>query len=272
MKWLKRILIGVVVIIAALVVFLFIKHEKRPELGQTGPEADALARKVQAAVGTEKWSEVGALYFDYGGRHQILWDRARGLARVDFGKKRALFRIDNKSGLAFVDGKEVTDAKKREDIITEGYRWYINDTFWLNPFASLFDQNVTRSITVDEDGNKGLLVSYGPTSGGVTPGDAYLWFAGEDGLPAKWKMWVSVIPVGGLVASWEEWKELPGGAKVSTMHRSALLDFGVEELRGGRTISEVSPGEDPFAALQPAPATLTATTTQPAAASSQPAR
>jgi hypothetical protein len=216
-----------------------------------------------AAVRTDRWGEVGAIKFDYSGRHQILWDKIRGYARVDFGGKRAMYSVNDQSlARAYEKGADVTDARKKAEIIEEGHRWFINDTFWLNPLVSLFDPGVTRSIAEDEDGNRGLLISY--SSGGVTPGDAYLWFTGPDAVPTAWKMWVSLVPIGGLHVTWEKWQELPGGAKVSTFHKGGVLEFGIDDLKAGKTLAEVESGPDPFGALFTTPTSTTVASSQPA--------
>jgi hypothetical protein len=266
MKWVKRFFILLIVLGGALALVLAFANEKRPAPGVTGEEADALARKIHAAVGQDKWDAVGALKFGYADRHTILWDKQRGLARVDFSGKRAMFRTSDKSGLAWEKDAPVADEKRREDIIADGYRWFINDTFWLNPFASFFDASVTRSIVTDKEGEKGLLIAY--SSGGVTPGDAYLWYVGPDGLPNRWKMWVSVLPIGGLEATWENWVEIPGGPKISTKHH-LVKDFGISELKAGPSISDVEAGDDPFAALFAPAETKSATV---AGAASQPSQ
>lgn len=251
MKWLKRIGIALAVLIALVVVLSALKHEKRPQGGETGAAADELAKKIQAAVRTDKWNDVGAIHFNYGGRHTILWDRSRGFARVDWGSKRSIYRIGELTGRAYEGGAEVSGEAAKK-IVEEGHKWFINDTFWLNPFPGMFDASVTRAIAADADGKKGLLVTYG--SGGVTPGDSYLWFTDAEGLPTQWKMWVSIIPVGGLSSSWEKWVELPGGAKIATEHKAFGLTFGVTELKAGAALAEIMPGEDPFAVLLEQPA------------------
>lgn len=246
MKWLKRILIALAVLAAGLALFLVIIHEETPS-GASGPEADAVARKIQSAVGTEKWSEIGAVLFTYGGRHTVLWDRTRKLVRVDWGDKRAVYRLSDMTGRAYVAGVEVTAEAEKQELLTDGHKWFINDTFWLNPFASFFDEGVTRAVVPNEDNLKTLLITY--ASGGVTPGDSYLWIVGADAMPQRWKMYVQIIPVGGLEATWEDWQELPGGAKVSMTHKLAGITVKVTDLKAGKTLAEVVPGEDPFAAI-----------------------
>lgn len=250
MRWMRRIFWSVLGITLVLGLFALVENEERPSGAalRPGAEADALARAIQARVGTERWSQVGAIRFAYAGRHVILWDRARGLARVEFGHKKALFRVADGTGIAYEGAAEVHEAEASARILAEGRRWFVNDTFWLDPFTSFFDAGVVRALFTDAGGRTGLFVSY--ASGGETPGDAYVWFVGEDGLPNAWKMWVSVLPVGGLRVTWERWLELPGGARVATHHRLGI-GFGIDDLHAGRTLAEVQPGPDPFAALVP---------------------
>ena len=49
----------------------------------------------------------------------------------------------------------------------------------------------------------------------VTPGDAYLWEVGADGLPVAWRMWVQVLPIEGLRVTREDWVTLATGARVA---------------------------------------------------------
>ncbi len=88
------------------------------------------------------------------------------------------------------------------------------------------------------------MVSY--TSGGVTPGDSYLWILDENGLPESWKMWVKIIPVGGMEFTWEKWTELSTGAKVATYHHHKLLDLDISNLKAATSLSAFGLQDDPF--------------------------
>jgi hypothetical protein len=102
-------------------------------------------------------------------------------------------------------------------------------------------------VVETEEGSEALLVKYG--SGGVTPGDAYLWHFDDKGRPVSWDMWVSIIPIGGASASWDKWEELATGAVVSTSHDLGPLTTEITDLGAAATLSELVDGPDPFAEL-----------------------
>lgn len=215
-------------------------NEPRPE-GQPGPEADALARTMESAVNKEAWDRTGAVRWSFFEQHHYVWDRERGLVELRWGDSRALFRTADQTGRAWSAGVEQTG----EDAIAAlkaAYAYWINDAFWLNPVAKFFDPGVERSLVKLDDGRDALLVSYG--SGGVTPGDAYLWIPGPDGLPQAWRMWVQIIPIGGIETSWEGWTELSTGAKVSTQHEGwkRLMTF-ISDVEGAKNLEGL--GADP---------------------------
>ena len=64
-------------------------------------------------------------------------------------------------------------------------------------------------------------------------------------------MWVSVLPVPGLLATWEDWVTLDTGVRVAQQHALAngLARPAVTNLRAAATLAQLVPGEDPFAAL-----------------------
>lgn len=235
-------ILGAVLILGILAVVLLVysMNEPRPE-GRPGPEADALARSMEAAVNKEAWDRTGAVRWSFFEQHHYVWDRERGLVELRWGDSRALFRTEDQSGRVWSEGVEQSEEDATEALRT-AYAYWINDSFWLNPVAKLFDEGVERSLVELEDGRDALLVSY--TSGGVTPGDAFLWIPGPDGMPAAWRMWAQVIPVGGIEVTWEGWKELSTGAKVSTEHEGwgRLMTF-ITDVEGAENLEAL--GVDP---------------------------
>jgi hypothetical protein len=210
-----KILAAILIVgLVTLVAVGYSANEPRPE-GQPGPEADALARTMEAAVHKDAWDRTGAVRWSFFERHHYVWDRERDLVELKWGDSRALFRTGDQTGRVWSGGTEQTGADAEEGL-RAAYAYWINDSFWLNPVVKLFDPGVERSLVKLDDGRNALLISY--TSGGVTPGDAYLWIPGPDGMPASWRMWVQIIPIGGIETTWDGWTELRTGAKVSTQH------------------------------------------------------
>jgi hypothetical protein len=116
--------------------------------------------------------------------------------------------------------------------------------------VKLFDPGVRREIVAPPEGDPGekaLLISY--TSGGVTPGDRYLWLVPAEGPPVAWRMWTSIFPIQGIRVSWEGWQQLSTGAWVSTKHHLPGLDFGFQ-VKGATSLAELTGGADPFAGMR----------------------
>jgi len=252
-RWLIRLLVVFVILVAVAVIAGWIANEPRPD-GAPGAEADALARKIEAAVDKEGWDRTGVIWWNFGDRYSHLWDRNRNLARVRWGDNEVLLDIATKKGIATTKGARVEGAPADELLETAYSRW-ANDSFWLNPLAKLFDDGTTRAIVKQADGSDALLITYG--SGGVTPGDSYLWIVGEDGIPTSWKMWVGILPIGGLELSWERWIDLPSGAKISTLHKG-LFTLEIKDVQTAPEVTSVEP-QDPFAALASQPASQPST-------------
>lgn len=227
----------------------------RPE-ATPGADGDALAERVRAAVNAQAWEQTGAVTWVFAGRNRHLWDRQRGLDRVSWGDTVVLVDLGKQQGRATRGGKAV-EGRAGERLVEKAYAAWVNDSFWLNPVVKVFDEGTSRAVVPLEEEDRagaaaeGLLVSY--SSGGLTPGDSYLWLLGPDDVPVAWRMWVSVIPVGGARASWEGWTTLATGAKVSTKHALGPVTMEITELAGAATLAELAPGPDPFAALMGGP-------------------
>lgn len=238
--------LGVLVVLAlALLVAALIAHEPRPE-GTEDAEAETLAASFERMANVEAWERTGAVRFGFGG-YEHLWDRERGYARVRWDDVEVLLHAYRPEGRAYRAGREVHGGAARE-LVEQAHARFINDTFWLNPLSKLRDEGVTRSTVTLDDGTHALLVSY--ASGGVTPGDAYLWIPDDTGVPRAWRMWVSILPIGGLEVSWERWVTLETGARIATRHEGPLgLTVEITGLEGAATLEDLVEGEDPFAPL-----------------------
>lgn len=235
-------ILGVILLlgILALAVFAYSLHEPLPH-GTPGPEADALARSMEAAVHKDAWDRTNVVRWSFFDEHHYVWDKQQGLVQIEWGESRALFRTADQSGRVWSKGAEQT-GDDRDQALKTAYAYWINDSYWLNPVVKLFDQGAERALVKLDDGRDALLVTY--TSGGVTPGDSYLWIPGPDGLPEAWRMWVRIIPIGGIETTWEGWVDLSTGAKISTQHSAAghRMTF-ITDLAGGQSLEAL--GLDP---------------------------
>jgi hypothetical protein len=237
-------LLFLVLILIALVAGLIL-HKPRPEVNPS-PEADALARKMMAAVHAEAWDSTRWLRWTFLGQHDYVWDKERHLVEVRWSDYRVLLDPNTTTGKAWKKG-EALAGEALQKTLDKALAFFFNDSFWLNPVVKVFDPGTRRGLLPLKDGSQGLIVEY--TSGGVTPGDAYLWILDDNHRPKAWRMWVSVLPVGGLENTWEGWMQLPTGAWIAPVHRTAIGTMELSNIRGGMTLEAIGLSEDPFADL-----------------------
>lgn len=246
-RWiLTRAGVALALLLVALVGIGLALDEPRPT-GEPGPAAEALAAELEAAIDLPAWEGTQAVRWRFAERHAHLWDRARGLARVRFDDTEVQLRLADQRGVALQDGEPVLPADE-DELVREAYAMWANDSFWLNPLAKLHDPGTVRE-RVELAGEDALLIRY--TSGGVTPGDAYLWLFGPGEAPRRpraWRMWVSILPIGGLEVPWDGWQELSTGAWVATEHPFGPVALRLTDVEGAASLAELEEGE-PFAAL-----------------------
>ncbi len=213
-KTLKWIGLGIAGFLLIVIAIGWALNEIRPE-GVEGEVADRLARRMEKSLNADAWEETGAVRWVFRGENQHLWDRRRYYAQVMTGNMEVLVNLNTREGLVFKGGEPVTGEKATE-WVEDAWKMWVNDAFWLSAPFKTFDPGVSRELFVNHDGDSTLLVSY--QSGGATPGDAYLWHFDETGTPDYWKMWVSILPVGGLKVPFDGWTETETGAIVPTGH------------------------------------------------------
>ena len=244
-KFLKWFVLGIGTLLFIILIAAWIIHEPKPT-GTPSPEADALARRMMTAIHQEAWDATALVQWTFAGSHHYLWDKQRNWVRVLWGKNTVLLDTKTSRGVTYED-ETVVMGEEAETLLQTAEDFFNNDSFWLNAPAKAFDPGTERSLVTLNDGRSGLMVSY--QSGGTTPRDTYVWLLDEQGLPTSWKLWVSIIPIGGVEVSWEGWTALETGARVSTRHRGGPLTLVISDLRGASTWSELDEPSDPFAAL-----------------------
>ncbi len=228
MKVLKWIFIVLIVLGLVGYITYLVLDEELPQ-GVKGEKAEQLADKMLAAVNDSAWQEIAIVEWDYAGKHHLVWDKNRHWAKVSWENYDVFIKLDSKQGVAFAKGKKVEREEVLNQLLKDAYAIWANDSFWLNPITKVRDAGTERRYVPQKDENlEGLLITY--KSGGVTPGDSYLWLINsETGMPEFVKMWVQVIPLGGIKFSWENWHTTAGGAKISQTHES-FFNVNIDQL------------------------------------------
>lgn len=201
----------VTLLIIGILTYLFI-DESVPN-GIQGQEAEELADEMLRALNKPGFDTLSIIKFTYPGGHSYDWNKAENTVQVKW-----------KENDVFLNLNEPVD--EFSTLQYEAYEYFLNDSFWLIAPFKVRDDGVMRS-TVKVDEGRGLLVTY--TSGGVTPGDSYLWIIDENGFPKAWKLWTSNVPIGGLKIGWGGWTEKKG-VWFSLFHPSQVIDLEITGL------------------------------------------
>ena len=223
LKLLKILVLSIIaLIIIGIATIYFSLNEKLPE-GKAGVEADAFAQKIQEAINHDKYLQTEFLQWTFRNKNHYLWNRKSNMVEVTMGEVMVKLNLsDPNNSQIYVNGKKVTGTEDQK-IIKKALDNFNNDSFWVVAPHKLFDKGVSRELVTLEDNSKGLLVTY--SAGGTTPGDSYLWKVDENYRPKSYQMWVSIIPIGGIEATWEGWITTDSGAYLSQKH--TLLGFGI---------------------------------------------
>lgn len=170
--------------------------------GQQTTTADDVARRAIDVLAGPAWDQARYFAFTFNVEREgkivaswaQRWDRFTGDYRVA-GKNQqgedivVSMNINTKEGRAWKNGAEVADPK---DLLTLGYRRFINDTYWLLMGYKAFDPGVTREYAGEKKDDCGVVhdvVRFSFKDVGLTPGDVYwMWVNRDTGLVDQWHM------------------------------------------------------------------------------------
>jgi hypothetical protein len=236
-KLLKWAVIGLTTLIAIGTIGVLILSQEKPA-GSNSKEADILAQKMLTALNKEAFDTIKYLQWTFADRHTYLWDKSKNMVIISIKNTEILLDLDA------VKGKILKgDLSNKDKLVEKAWSNWCNDSFWILAPFKVFDPGTERYI-VNDDGKEGLEIKY--TSGGVTPGDSYVWFLDDNYIPTGYKMWVKIIPVGGTYASWEDWITLPSGAKIAQLRKMKVFDLVISNIKEGTSFSDFGFSEDPF--------------------------
>ncbi|WP_421889383.1 hypothetical protein [Marinoscillum sp.] len=222
----KAVKVSLILMLSLLVILLIawtMVNEPLPE-GESGPRAEALADRMLLALNDSAYQQLEQISWRYPrGPHEYDWYRQKDTVEVRWEDKRVLFCTSTLDGSAFLGNKALSGSQKEKALYT-AWDFFANDSFWLIAPFKVKDPGTERKI-VETDRGPALLVTY--TSGGVTPGDSYLWILDENARPVAWKLWVQKIPLGGLESSWGNWQQY-NGVWLGTSHVIGPVEINLE--------------------------------------------
>ncbi|MEY8849280.1 hypothetical protein AB9K26_10700 [Psychroserpens sp. XS_ASV72] len=209
--------------------FMYFKYNEDLPTGTQGETADALATRMLNVLNHDAYKATDYIEFTFKNRHHYKWNKSENTCEVFWKNNKVNLDLsNNQNSKVFVNETEYTDSEK-SDYIKKAVDYFNNDTFWLVAPYKVFDPGVERRLVKTENGNHALLVTY--TSGGSTPGDSYLWHLDDNGKPKSFQMWVDILPIDGLEASWSDWTTTSTGAELPTFHKFLFLGLEIEDIK-----------------------------------------
>ncbi len=233
-KKILKILLGLFVLLLVIYTILYITYNQPLPEGKSGPAADALAQKMLKATNYETYKTTQFLEWSFaGGAHHYKWDKLHGKVQVKWNDYQVNLNLTNPSKSMVLENNVSVIGNEKSRLIEKASSYFNNDSFWLVAPFKVFDKGTTRSLVQLEDGTEGLLITY--SSGGTTPGDTYLWKLQPNGFPISYQMWVKIIPIGGLEASWDDWKVMENGLFLPASHKLGPVTLYMGNVRGYNT-------------------------------------
>ncbi|WP_456441291.1 hypothetical protein [Psychroserpens sp.] len=212
--------------------FMYFKYNEELPTGTQGKDADFLATRMLNVLNHDAYKATDYIEFTFKKRHHFKWNKTENTCEVYWKNiKVNLDLINHDKSKVFVDELEYKQEDAHE-YIQKAESYFNNDTFWLVAPYKVFDKGVERRLVKKENGKESLLITY--TSGGSTPGDSYLWHFDDKGKPKSFQMWVDILPINGLEASWLNWTATETEAQLPTFHKLLFLGLEIGDLKTKR--------------------------------------
>ena len=210
--------------------FIYLKYNEDLPTGIEGPKADLLAKRMLKVLNKEAYLKTDYLEWTFKNIHHYKWNKTDKTCEVSWDEITVILDLENKEHSKVFAGQQEYNGVEKQDYINKAETYFNNDSFWLVAPYKVFDPGTERRLVTTEDGKEALLVTY--TSGGTTPGDSYLWHFDETGKPKSYQMWVDILPIGGLEATWENWITTKSGAEFPTFHKLLFLALEIDNVKG----------------------------------------
>lgn len=232
-KKIGKIGLATLLLLFVLVGILYAIYNEPLPRGIAPKNADALAVKMLTALNYDAYKDTRFLEWSFAnGKHHYRWDKEADTVFVSWSDYQVHLDLEVPSKSSVAKDKIPLEGTERDKLLKKATSFFNNASFWLVAPFKIFDPGTERSIVTSKDGSQALLVTY--TSGGDTPGDSYLWTLQPNGFPISFKMWVSIIPIGGIEASWDAWQVTESGAFLPSQHSLGPITLDMGDVRGYR--------------------------------------
>ncbi len=212
--------------------FVYLKYNEDLPIGTQGLQADQLAIEMLQTLNEDAYLNTDYIEWTFKGSHHYKWYKSDQTCEVYWDKLTVLLDLENQDNSQVFVGEQAYNGIEKQKYITKAEGYFNNDSFWLVAPYKVFDNGVERRLVNTEDDKDALLVTY--TSGGSTPGDSYLWHFDDTGKPKSYQMWVDILPIHGLEATWENWVTTDSGAQLPTFHKLLFLGLEMGDVKGLR--------------------------------------
>ncbi len=177
------------------------------------PKAIEIADQVMTALGgRENYDNTRYLTWRFFGRRLHVWDKWTGNIRYEDGKGAIiLMNINTKQGKVWQDGEPVVEEAALQEKLEQGYRAWINDSYWLVMPYKLRDPGVTLTYVREdktEDGRPADVLSLTFDNVGVTPNNKYeVYVDKETRLVTAWSFFTNAgDEAPRFKLPWSNWK------------------------------------------------------------------
>jgi hypothetical protein len=236
--------LSILLIVLAIGAFVAVKYfsEEKPE-GKSGDQADKVAERMLDKLNKDAYDAIDYINFEFfGGGHKYVWDKKNHKAVIEWKNNKVILDLGTQEGTAYKNGTLV-EGDDAVSLLETAWSYWCNDSFWLVAPYKIFDAGTTRKLVDVEEGTHGLMIEY--TSGGVTPGDSYLWILNEEYQPTGFKMWTQILPVQGTYVDWSKWDDYKG-AKLCISHKIVGKERSLQNVRVGNSLAEIGITDNPF--------------------------
>ena len=205
-------------------------------------EADALATEILSVINKSAFDTLPYLRWEFFREGQkYFWDKKNNKAIIEFADYKVLYNLNTMNAQCYKN-RQMLDGDAHEAAKQKAWSNWCNDSFWMIAPFKLFDIGTTRKV-VTIDNKRHLMVEY--SSGGVTPGDSYLWILDENQRPYGWKMWRSILSIKGIYNAWSGWQTFEG-IQFSTTHDFFGKEVTMKNVLAAKTLKEFGYDEDPL--------------------------